>query len=546
MKTYLFLLALFSISFSSLLWQTSTDGEISTKPLAYDNKIIIGSSDGYIYALQPSSGSISWKANVGGEFTDVIESSGSILAATTDCKIIKLNRKGEKIWDVDLKEQNATHLFGASYKNNLIYAATNNGLYSINKEGTEVEKIYSSQGVITPPAIGDGFIVFASKNKLIKLRDSGTTEWKKTLSGGTYWISRPVISGNSVFIGALDNKMHGYQLQGGYNKWSVLTKNWVLNTPHVQNGMVYFGSNDGYVYAVSEISGEIFWKSKTQLAVQSEIESGFMGGHEVVFVGSTDKNIYAMKKDNGEIVWKGSATDWVSGPLFYQNMIIFGSHDGEVYAFSTERACSITDPGEGTIIGGKELVVKGKSVSESGAAKVFVSINNAIWEEASLDEEGSWAYRINPSKKLNKGLNTISCKVVDAAGEETGSKLTTVGIVFDDSIEPSELVVTVSPVIVENEPFTVYVNDGDDGSPVEMFELTVGEKNYSGNESINLTLSAGSYPIMVQKIGFEDYKSTIEVHSTGIDPIFIGVVLVIILVIIWLVWSKLIAPRFKK
>ncbi|MFH2101452.1 MAG: PQQ-binding-like beta-propeller repeat protein [Candidatus Micrarchaeota archaeon] len=530
------------------MWETSTDGAVTTKPLVIDSKVVVGSADGNLYALNPSNGGVDWKTEIGGTFTDLLAFDGAIGASTAGGKVVKISKSGTLMWEVDLSdiEFNASYVYGLAYSGNQLFATTDKGVFVMNRTATGAGLIYKAEGTLSPPASGENYIIFGVWDTLVKMKASGSVEWKAKLNDGYFWLSRPVVDGTSVYVGALDNRVHAYQLQGGYNRWDTLTRNWVLSTPVVKGGVVYAGSNDGSVYAIYDGSGEIKWISDTQLAVESTPEPGFMGGHEVVFVGSTDKNIYAMETSGGEIVWKGSATDWAGSPLFHQNMIIFGSYDGSVYAYSTERACSITYPKEADVVGRKEVVVTGKYVSESGGAKVYVSLNNGIYDAAEASVDGGWTYIVTPEDDLRSGLNVISCKVVDAAGEETGAKYTSVGISYDSSIPPSDMYVTLSPSRMEEEPFSIYVNDGDDGSQVNQFKLTIGGEEHIGDGSVNLTLPAGTYQFSVEKTGFKKYSSSVEVFATGINPLYLGGGILLILAIIWFMWTRLIKPFRRK
>jgi outer membrane protein assembly factor BamB len=547
MKGLLFILALFSISFSSLIWEANLGESATTKALPLGNLILIGSSDGNVYALSPSDGSEVWKTGIGGSVNDLASFDTSAIASTFDGKVSRITTSGSKAWTIDLstQEYNVSAIFGITPSNDGIYATTDRGIFEINRNGAGAENLYAHSGRMTPPEAGDGFVIFGAGEKLVKLRNTGSVEWERELDGTSFWNSRPAFSSTTVYVGALDNRLHSFRLQGGYHNWDFQTGNWVLSTPLVTGEAVFFGSNDGKVYALDPATGQMIWESITNLAVQSELISGFMGGRNVVFVASTDRNTYAMDKETGDILWEGSATDWAMTPLFHQNKVIFGSHDGSVYAFSTERACSIIEPGEGDVVGKKELVINGKYVSEAGSASVFVSLNNGLWQEAGVSD-GAWSYNIIPEESLESGLNVISCKVVDAAGEESGERFTTTGISYDPTIPPSDLVVTLSPERVENEPFTVYVNDGDDGSPVNGFELSINGDTHIGNESLNLSLPAGNYQFEVEKVGFETYESNLSVRSTGVNPIVAGAGALIVLVLLYLIWKKLIEPYRKK
>ncbi len=235
----------------------------------------------------------------------------------------------------------------------------------------------------------------------------------------------------------------------------------------------------------------------------------------------------------------------VGSPLYYADKIIFGSADGIVYAYSTERACSIESPKDGEFIGRKEVYIHGRSVSEAGSQNVYVNINGMGWEEAGIDESGGWFFIVDPNQEFSEGLNTISCKVVDSAGEEIGASFTTVNIIRDSSLPLDDFIVTISPTtVIEGSSFTIYVNSREDGSPVDRFSLTVDGESYTGNKNITLTIpQAGSYTLTVSKIGFNDAVLALNVSYAGINPLFIGVGAILLLVVLWIIYSRFIRKR---
>ena len=44
--------------------------------------------------------------------------------------------------------------------------------------------------------------------------------------------------------------MHAVDIETGLVKWTFGTGRWVFGTPVVVDGVVYFGSDDGHVYAL--------------------------------------------------------------------------------------------------------------------------------------------------------------------------------------------------------------------------------------------------------------------------------------------------------
>ncbi|MDD5172278.1 MAG: hypothetical protein PHF60_04555, partial [Candidatus ainarchaeum sp.] len=161
--------------------------------------------------------------------------------------------------------------------------------------------------------------------------------------------------------------------------------------------------------------------------------------------------------------------------------------------------------------------------------------------------ETGWIYYLDPKASFSAGLNTISCKAVDAGGEEVGPTFTTVTINEDPSIMPSNLIITVSPDIMEGVPFTIYVNDADDGSPVDRFKLTIAGKEYAGDKNVTVTIAEpGNYEAVISKIGFNDGNKGITVNASGVNPLFVVVGVLLILVVLSQVWSRFLKQKFAK
>ena len=63
--------------------------------------------------------------------------------------------------------------------------------------------------------------------------------------------------------------------------------------------MVFFGSGDGYVYAVSEAGAKLRWKRRTGAAVQAVVSS-----EDGVIASSFDNFAYLLSLKKGDLVWR--------------------------------------------------------------------------------------------------------------------------------------------------------------------------------------------------------------------------------------------------
>lgn len=104
--------------------------------------------------------------------------------------------------------------------------------------------------------------------------------------------------------------------------------------PEIDGGIVYFGCDNYYLYALDVKTGKEIWKFKA---------GGCAGNYppvvvgDFVFFGSYDGYLYALEKKTGELKWKfKTGGKVVSGVAYSDGKIVFGSRDSYVYCLDFE------------------------------------------------------------------------------------------------------------------------------------------------------------------------------------------------------------------
>jgi len=136
-------------------------------------------------------------------------------------------------------------------------------------------------------------------------------------------------------------------------KWTFATGGRVVSSPVTLDGMIYFGSDDGYVYAVDAASGRQVWRRGTKGPVSATPAID----HGVLYIGSFDGKFYALDARTGAPKWKFSTAGerqfeakgihgwqpkgqtipdpfdlYLSSPVVVNGTVYFGSVDGNLYA----------------------------------------------------------------------------------------------------------------------------------------------------------------------------------------------------------------------
>jgi outer membrane protein assembly factor BamB len=131
----------------------------------------------------------------------------------------------------------------------------------------------------------------------------------------------PAIVDGRVFFGStVDDQLHCVDLRTGKHQWTFFTGGPVRLAPTVANGRVYFGSDDGHVYCIDAVSGELVWQLRAGpeedwLLARGEMISRWPVRSSVLVEGGIawfgagifpheDVYLYAVDATNGSIIWK--------------------------------------------------------------------------------------------------------------------------------------------------------------------------------------------------------------------------------------------------
>jgi outer membrane protein assembly factor BamB len=119
----------------------------------------------------------------------------------------------------------------------------------------------------------------------------------------------------------------------GTGKWSFLVPNHVAISPSVANdGTVYFGCDDGNVYAVAP-DGRLKWKFSTEGPVRS---TPAIAKNGTIYFGSLDQKLYAVGAD-GKLKWAFTTKGQVFSPTIADDSTIY-VQTGEAKLYAIQDA----------------------------------------------------------------------------------------------------------------------------------------------------------------------------------------------------------------
>jgi outer membrane protein assembly factor BamB len=149
--------------------------------------------------------------------------------------------------------------------------------------------------------------------------------------------SSPVVAAGRVFFGSDDGKVYALGLEDGLERWSFATGDLVEAPPLVLDGRVFVGSSDGCLYALDADTGALRWKAETEdriVGSASWIEAPDGDGARIL-VGSYDTRLYCFDAATGEQVWSYATDNYVNGtPAVLDGRVVFGGCDAALHVVS--------------------------------------------------------------------------------------------------------------------------------------------------------------------------------------------------------------------
>jgi eukaryotic-like serine/threonine-protein kinase len=346
------------------IWKRATNGPAPSTPAIADGKVYIGSYDGKFYAFDAQTGALKWKFATNGER--------------------RFEAKG--LHGMQPKEQTIADPFDVFLSspvvaNGVVYFGSGDGnLYALDSATGDLRWKFKTGDVVhASPALADGVLFFGSWDSYFYAVDAATGKEKWRFHGGedpmihnqVGFQSSPAVVSGTVDTGCRDANLYALDAATGKEKWRFFNDlSWVITSPAVADGKVFFATSDSSLYHVVDAS--------TGKPIVRQQGNAFMFsspavGSDVVFIGVLNGTLEARDLKTGDLLWDFKVEkskqndDWVltgdrkfnvpflfhsnwreaplvatdqqirlggiySSPLVANGVVYFGSADGFLYA----------------------------------------------------------------------------------------------------------------------------------------------------------------------------------------------------------------------
>lgn len=251
------------------VWSYKTEGAVHSSPAIKDNKLVIGSFDSRVYCLNALTGEKEWIYETGRDTAQYVWlgvqaspaiSGDSVFIGSRDALIYCFNlNTGDTIWTND--NFNRSWMPSSFAVGDKLYSGSSDGFsfYAIDKNSGEIDySINTHSYTFSSPTIDDKMAYIGSANGRlygINLKRKKIS-WEFQTNGSlndTLRIYNDNGEMNRERIKFLSDKLkvNNYQKLVDFYEMYFKSVGAILSSPIINEGTIYFGSYDGYVYAIT-------------------------------------------------------------------------------------------------------------------------------------------------------------------------------------------------------------------------------------------------------------------------------------------------------
>jgi outer membrane protein assembly factor BamB len=188
------------------------------------------------------------------------------------------------------------------------------------------------------------FVVTLNPGSVLCLNSkNGKVIWRKSLPSRSE--SSPIVVGGVVYFGSENGTIYAYRASNGAKVWTYHAPGAVKAGLAYNKGVLYFGAYGGSVTALRAKNGSRVWSSGTSGASFNR-SGNFYSTPAVaygrVYLGNTDSFVYSFVASSGRLAWRHATGSYVYAAPAVSTAprigpaVFIGSYDGNFYALDAK------------------------------------------------------------------------------------------------------------------------------------------------------------------------------------------------------------------
>ncbi len=311
--------------FSGVKWTFHAEGQLISSPAVDGAVVYVGSTGGNLYAVDRETGAEKWKFDTKSRIaSSPAVAGGMVYFGAYDSNFYAVDAaSGQLKWKFKTGGERrfaAKHLHG-----------------SVPEEETMPDPW---DCYLSSPVVWQGAVYFGSGDGNVYALDAATGALRWKFETGDVVHASPAIADGVVYIGSWDSYFYAIDAATGAEKWKFKTgedavihnQTGIQSSAAVVDGMVYFGCRDAHLYALDAHTGQQKWAYSTKGSWV--ISSPAVRNGKVYFATSDSGLLYEMDAKTGSVNFSLSFQGWptFSSPAIAGEMLYVGSNAGRMNA----------------------------------------------------------------------------------------------------------------------------------------------------------------------------------------------------------------------
>ncbi len=339
------------------LWEYPSYAASYSSPAVHNNMVVFGTTAGELHALSRD-GAFLWKFQTRKDIVSAPQIMDNLIFfGSTNHNFYAVDLKGRQVWkyttfsrikgDATVDEDTSSVIFG-SYDRHLysLDAVTRAERWVFPREAKEAKAgddddnaLAAKEGAepadATVAAAAGGEATAGETAAAPPEPAIDTSAWPTD----AFSYAQPTLTSTGlVVIGNLDGHLYAVDKKTGELRWrwgeqGAKQRKGITSTVLEHDGVLFFGANDGKVYAIRLADQSEVWTFETGGEVNSSPAIDKSG---TLFIGSRDQKLYALDAKTGAKKWElETEGPLLAKPVLYEDKLVIigaGEGDGHVYA----------------------------------------------------------------------------------------------------------------------------------------------------------------------------------------------------------------------
>lgn len=287
------------LSSGKAIWSFKTEGPIEATPLVLGKSVMIGSTDGRLYALDVDTGAKHW----------VYETGDKIVGGANYTK----SPDGKADWVLVGSYDASLHCVDAATGKCVWTSQTDNFING------------------TPALLPGGEIIFGGCDSMLRIVSVKDGKQERQIEADSYVASSVAVAADGkAYVGHHGNAVLGLDPAQARVLWTYRDRGFpYLSSAAVSGDRVFIGGNDKRLHCIGRSDGKSLW----QFSTRGKVDGSPVVCVDTVVVGSQDGRLYGVAVEDGTERWMlDLGAPVVASPAVSDGWIVIGTEDGVVHA----------------------------------------------------------------------------------------------------------------------------------------------------------------------------------------------------------------------